>query len=438
MTDSQTATTTPANDRLKWYVVHTYSGFENKVKTALDERVKQLGLQDYFGEVLIPVETVEIVKTEEKNGKTITKKRSVKRKFAPGYIFVHMEMKAETWQAVKNTPKVTGFIGAPNLKSATSDTDLKKIPPVPERQVKAMTEQLIETAVRPAPKIEFEIGDAVRVVDGNFVNFSGTVAEVNIPKQKVKVLITIFGRSQPVALDFSQVAKAGGADSSQDIIDFQFNPDLDGCGRPKGRWNHSGVENGKEDYSLREAAVPGWQGQPGTARRTGPRPARREHHGFLQGVQRAHARPGWHDHPRLDHRVLRQVFHLHHEDAPGVGAPEEGRWPEDGQEARRRQQDPRQVEGWQGDLAAMPRHREDQGQRHERVRCREGRQVHRRHRPLHGRRRRRQARLIFFFRSTRPLMRQQILVEHQSFISRIQDISNGQTRKETRSSVQAC
>lgn len=209
MTDSQTATTTPANDRLKWYVVHTYSGFENKVKTALDERVKQLGLQDYFGEVLIPVETVEIVKTEEKNGKTITKKRSVKRKFAPGYIFVHMEMKAETWQAVKNTPKVTGFIGAPNLKSATSDTDLKKIPPVPERQVKAMTEQLIETAVRPAPKIEFEIGDAVRVVDGNFVNFSGTVAEVNIPKQKVKVLITIFGRSQPVALDFSQVAKAG-------------------------------------------------------------------------------------------------------------------------------------------------------------------------------------------------------------------------------------
>jgi len=209
MTDSQTATTTPANDRLKWYVVHTYSGFENKVKTALDERVKQLGLQDYFGEVLIPVETVEIVKTEEKNGKTVTKKRSVKRKFAPGYIFVHMEMKAETWQAVKNTPKVTGFIGAPNLKSATSDTDLKKIPPVPERQVKAMTEQLIETAVRPAPKIEFEIGDAVRVVDGNFVNFSGTVAEVNTPKQKVKVLITIFGRSQPVALDFSQVAKAG-------------------------------------------------------------------------------------------------------------------------------------------------------------------------------------------------------------------------------------
>jgi transcriptional antiterminator NusG len=201
------APTTTSNDRLKWYVVHTYSGFENKVKTALDERVKQLGLQEHFGEVLIPVELVEETRTEEKGGKTVTKKRTVKRKFAPGYIFVQMEMKAETWQAVKNTPKVTGFIGAPNLKSATSDTDLKKIPAVPERQVKAMTQQLTDTATRPAPKIEFDIGDNVRVVEGNFVNFNGTVAEVNLAKQKVKVSITIFGRSQPVEFDFSQVAK---------------------------------------------------------------------------------------------------------------------------------------------------------------------------------------------------------------------------------------
>ena len=212
MTDTQTTSTTPAaappSDKLKWYVVHTYSGFENKVKTALEERVKQLHLEEHFGEILIPVETVEETKTEEKNGKTVTKKRQVKRKFAPGYIFVHMEMKAETWQAVKNTPKVTGFIGAPNLSSYT-DTDLKRIPSVPERQVKAMTEQLTETAVRPAPKIEFDIGDAVRVVEGNFVNFNGMVAEVNLAKQKVKVSITIFGRSQPVEFDFSQVAKVG-------------------------------------------------------------------------------------------------------------------------------------------------------------------------------------------------------------------------------------
>lgn len=207
ITESAPAPTTTSNDRLKWYVVHTYSGFENKVKTALDERVKQLGLQEHFGEVLIPVELVEETRTEEKGGKTVTKKRTVKRKFAPGYIFVQMEMKAETWQAVKNTPKVTGFIGAPNLKSATSDTDLKKIPAVPERQVKAMTQQLTDTATRPAPKIEFDIGDNVRVVEGNFVNFNGTVAEVNMAKQKVKVSITIFGRSQPVEFDFSQVAK---------------------------------------------------------------------------------------------------------------------------------------------------------------------------------------------------------------------------------------
>ena len=212
MTEPQTETTTtstaPVSDKLKWYVVHTYSGFENKVKTALEERIKQLHLDEHFGEILIPIEIVEETKTEEKNGKTVTKKRNVKRKFAPGYIFVHMEMLATTWQAVKNTPKVTGFIGAPNLSSYT-DTDLKRIPAVPERQVKAMTEQLTETAVRPAPKIEFDIGDAVRVVEGNFVNFNGMVAEVNLAKQKVKVSITIFGRSQPVEFDFSQVAKVG-------------------------------------------------------------------------------------------------------------------------------------------------------------------------------------------------------------------------------------
>jgi len=109
---------------------------------------------------------------------------------------------------VKNTPKVTGFIGAPNLK-ATSETDLKRIPAVPERQVKAMAQQLTDTTARPAPKIEFDVGDNVRVVEGNFVNFNGTVAEVNLAKQKVKVSITIFGRSQPVEFDFSQVAKVG-------------------------------------------------------------------------------------------------------------------------------------------------------------------------------------------------------------------------------------
>ena len=209
MTETQTTTeaTTPKSDKLKWYVVHTYSGFENKAKTSLQDRIKQLGLDAQFGEILIPVEIVEETRTEEKNGKTVTKKRQVKRKFAPGYIFVQMEMKAETWQCVKNTPKVTGFIGAPNMKAANTETDLKKIPAVPERQVKAMTQQLTDTTARPAPKVEFDVGDNVRVVEGNFVNFNGSVAEVNLAKQKVKVNITIFGRSQPVEFDYSQVAK---------------------------------------------------------------------------------------------------------------------------------------------------------------------------------------------------------------------------------------
>lgn len=209
MTETQQTETASTASNLKWYVVHTYSGFENKAKASLEDRIKQLGLDTLFGEILIPVEMVEEVRTEEKGGKTITKKRQVKRKFAPGYIFVQMEMKAETWQCVKNTPKVTGFIGGPNLKSATSDTDLKKIIAVPERQVKAMAQQLTDTTARPAAKVEFDVGDNVRVVEGNFVNFNGTVAEVNASKQKVKVSITIFGRSQPVEFDYNQVAKVG-------------------------------------------------------------------------------------------------------------------------------------------------------------------------------------------------------------------------------------
>lgn len=194
------APSAPKSDKLKWYVVHTYSGFENRAKKALEEKIKQGGLDAYFGEILIPMETVE----EQRNGQ----KKTTKRKFAPGYIFVQMEMKAETWQLVKGTPKVTGFIGAPNLKSASAESDLAKIPAVPEKQVMAMTQQLTETAVKPAPKIDFEAGDSVRVIEGPFANFSGNVEEVNHAKQKVRVHVTIFGRSTPVELDFNQITKA--------------------------------------------------------------------------------------------------------------------------------------------------------------------------------------------------------------------------------------
>jgi len=191
--------TTTANlpadtSKLKWYVVHTYSGFENRAKKSLEEQIKQKGLEALFGEILIPMETIE----EQRNGQ----KRTQKRKFAPGYIFVHMEMNDVTWHLVKNTPKVTGFIGADK-----NERDKLKVPSVPEKQVLAMTQQLQETAVKPTPKIDFESGDNVRVVEGPFANFSGTVEEVNHAKQKVRVHVTIFGRSTPVELDFNQVTK---------------------------------------------------------------------------------------------------------------------------------------------------------------------------------------------------------------------------------------
>ena len=191
--------TTTANlpadtSKLKWYVVHTYSGFENRAKKSLEEQIKQKGLEAHFGEILIPMETIE----EQRNGQ----KRTQKRKFAPGYIFVHMEMNDITWHLVKNTPKVTGFIGADK-----NERDKLKVPSVPEKQVLAMTQQLQETAVKPTPKIDFESGDNVRVVEGPFANFSGTVEEVNHAKQKVRVHVTIFGRSTPVELDFNQVTK---------------------------------------------------------------------------------------------------------------------------------------------------------------------------------------------------------------------------------------
>jgi transcription termination/antitermination protein NusG len=201
--------TDPSKDttKLKWYVVHTFSGFENKVKLALEERIKQNSLDSQFGNIIIPTEMVEEVKVEEKNGKTVTKRRQVKRKAAPGYIFVHMEMTSQTFSVVKNTQKVTGFIGAPSVRAAMHDSDLKRIPAVPEREVLAMTQQLTEASQRAPTRVDFDIGDNVRVIEGNFANFNGVVSEVNSSKQKVRVIITIFGRGTPVELDFHQVQK---------------------------------------------------------------------------------------------------------------------------------------------------------------------------------------------------------------------------------------
>jgi transcriptional antiterminator NusG len=180
----------------KWYVVHTYSGFENKAKKSLEERIKQHSLEEIFGDILIPMENVvEMVKGE---------KRASKRKFFPGYILVQIRELTKdepnsmrAMHLVKNTPKVTGFIGG----------DVQQPFPVSEAEIARLTTQLSEGALKPKPKVEFETGDNVRVVDGPFSNFNGTVEEVNPDKGRVRVLVSIFGRATPVELDFMQVEK---------------------------------------------------------------------------------------------------------------------------------------------------------------------------------------------------------------------------------------
>ena len=173
---------------MKWYVVHTYSGHENKARLSLIDRVRQAGMNEKFGDVLIPTDTVvELVKGQ---------KRSTTRKFFPGYMFVQMDLDQETFHLVKNTPKITGFLGGTNPL------------PVPEKDINAINNQMTDGAQKPKPRISFEEGENVRVIDGPFANFSGIVEEVKSEKQKVRVLVSIFGRATPVELDFSQVEKS--------------------------------------------------------------------------------------------------------------------------------------------------------------------------------------------------------------------------------------
>jgi transcriptional antiterminator NusG len=173
---------------LKWYVVHVYSGFENKVKLSLQERIAASPHPEKFGEILVPTEqVVELVKGKRKESS---------RKFYPGYILVRMELDDETWHIVNDTAKVTGFLGGRDKPAPISDEEANQI-------LKRM-----ETGkLKPQPKFFFEPGDEVRVIDGPFTNFNGTVEEVNPEKGKIKVLVSIFGRSTPVELEFVQVTK---------------------------------------------------------------------------------------------------------------------------------------------------------------------------------------------------------------------------------------
>ncbi|MBP7710952.1 MAG: transcription termination/antitermination protein NusG [Gammaproteobacteria bacterium] len=173
----------------RWYVVHAYSGFENQVVRMLGERIQRSGLQDSFGEVLVPTEEV----VEMRDGQ----KRRSDRKFFPGYVLVQMEMNDDTWHLVKSVPKVMGFIGG------TSDRPA----PITDREANAILQRVQEGAEKPRPKVLFEPGEMVRVIDGPFNDFNGVVEEVNYDKSKLKVSVLIFGRPTPVELDFGQVEK---------------------------------------------------------------------------------------------------------------------------------------------------------------------------------------------------------------------------------------
>jgi transcription termination/antitermination protein NusG len=178
----------PDGQEKKWYVVHTYSGYENKARKTLEERIGREKLSDFFGQLLVPTEEV----VEMKRGK----RRTSKRKFFPGYMLVQMAMNEATWYLVKSTPKITGFVG-----------DSTNPPPVPAAEISRLTMQLTEGAERVVPKIIFEKGDSVRVMDGPFANFNGVVEEVDQEKGKLRVLVSIFGRATPVEMDFVQVEK---------------------------------------------------------------------------------------------------------------------------------------------------------------------------------------------------------------------------------------
>jgi len=179
----------PVGAEKKWYIVNTYSGHENKAKLTLLERVKTHNLTEYFGDVLVPTESV----TENVKGQ----RRTTTRKFFPGYMFVQMILDDRTFHLVKNTPKITGFLGG------------MKPTPVPEREITGVQTNVAEgKAGKPKARVTFEAGESVRVVDGPFANFSATVEEVKADKQKVKVSLSMFGRATSVELDFNQVEKA--------------------------------------------------------------------------------------------------------------------------------------------------------------------------------------------------------------------------------------
>ncbi len=186
---TESTSVTEADNEKRWYVVHAYSGYERKVKQALEERIELSTMKDMFGEVLVPTEEV----LEMRAGQ----KRRSERKFFPGYVLLQMLLNDDTWHLVKETPRVMGFIGGTAEKPA----------PITQHEVNEIMNRLEETVDKPSHKTVYEPGEMVRVIDGPFNDFTGTVEEVNYEKSRVRVAVSIFGRSTPVELEFSQVEK---------------------------------------------------------------------------------------------------------------------------------------------------------------------------------------------------------------------------------------
>ena len=174
----------------RWYVVHAYSSFELRVKRSLEDRIKLLGLEHKFGDILVPTEEVVEIRSGQK--------RKSERKFFPGYVLVHMEMDDDIWHLVRSTPRVLGFIGG------TSDRPT----PISDKEADNILQRIQDGVDKPKPKVLFESGEVIRVTDGPFADFNGVVEEVNYDKHRMRVAVLIFGRSTPVDLDFSQVEKA--------------------------------------------------------------------------------------------------------------------------------------------------------------------------------------------------------------------------------------
>ena len=186
---AQTLAMAPSNPDLRWYVVHAYSGMEKAVERNILERINRAGMQSRFGRILVPMEEV----VEIKNGQ----RKTTERKFFPGYVLVEMVMDDDTWHLVKHTNKVTGFVGGGKTRPS----------PISEAEVIKIVSQMQEGTDKPRHKVEFVVGEFVRVKEGPFADFNGAVEEVNYDKSKVRVAVTIFGRSTPVELEFSQVEK---------------------------------------------------------------------------------------------------------------------------------------------------------------------------------------------------------------------------------------